>query len=102
MILDLIDSLSKENWDGICNVIETTGKAAGAVLAGYAAVEGAKALANRGKKEESINTDSITKTDIEKLIEAKIAEAASRSDDLVEAFAQGKVSKDLVNAINNK
>lgn len=46
MVLDLIDSLSKEDWDGICNVIETTGKAAGAVLAGYAAVEGAKALAN--------------------------------------------------------
>ena len=52
MVLDLIDSLSKENWDGICNVIETTGKAAGAVLAGYAAVEGAKALANRGKKKK--------------------------------------------------
>lgn len=102
MVLDLIDSLSKEDWDGICNVIETTDKAAGAVLAGYAAVEGAKALANRGKKEESINTESITKTDIEKLIEAKIAEATSRSDDLVEAFAQDKISKNLVNAINNK
>lgn len=88
MVLDLIDSLSKENWDGICNVIETTGKAAGAVLAGYAAVEGAKALANRGK-EESINTDSITKTDVEKLIEAKIAEATAHHDD-------------LVNTINNK
>lgn len=101
MILDLIDSLSKENWDGICNVIETTGKAAGAVLAGYAAVEGAKALAGN-KKEENTNTDSITKTDIEKLIEAKIAEATAHHDDLVEAFVQGKVSKDLVNTINNK
>ena len=44
----------------------------------------------------------LTKTDIEKLIEAKIAEATSRSNDLVEAFVQDKVSKDLVNAINNK
>lgn len=91
MVLDLIDSLSKENWDGICKVIEVTGKAAGVVLTGYAAVEGAKALANRSKKEESINTDSITKTDIEKLIEAKIAEATAKNDDLVEAIAQGKV-----------
>lgn len=98
MVLDLIDSLSKENWDGICNVIETTGKAAGAVLAGYAAVEGAKALAGNNKKEESTNTDYITKTDIEKLIEAKIAEATAQHDDLVEAIAQGKISK----AINNK
>lgn len=49
MVLDLIDSLSKENWDGICNVIETTGKAAGAVLAGYAAVVTAEALLEKAK-----------------------------------------------------
>lgn len=97
MVLDLIDSLSKENWDGICNVIETTGKAAGIVLGGLATYEGAKAFANRNK-EESINTNTepITKADIEKIIEAKIAEAMADQSGLVEAFVQGKV------AFNNK
>lgn len=95
MVLDLIDSLSKENWDGICNVIETTGKAAGIVLGAYATVESARALAGN-KEEESTNTDSITKADIEKIIEAKIAEAMADQTGMVEAFVQGKV------AINNK
>lgn len=96
MVLDLIDSLSKENWDGICNVIETTGKAAGAVLAGYAAVVTAEALLEKAKQPKELNLD------VNELLRSKIAEATSRSDDLVEAFTQGKVSKDLVNAINNK
>lgn len=96
MVLDLIDSLSKENWDGICNVIETTGKAAGAVLAGYAAVVTAEALLEKAKQPKELNLD------VNELLRSKIAEATARNDELVEAFTQGKVSKDLVNAINNK
>ena len=96
MVLDLIDSLSKEDWDGICNVIETTGKAAGAVLAGYAAVVTAEALLEKAKQPKELNLD------VNELLRSKIAEATARNDDLVEAFVQGKVSKDLVNAINNK
>lgn len=48
MVLDLIDSLSKEDWDGICNVIETTGKAATGVLAAYGTVVAAEALLEKG------------------------------------------------------
>ena len=106
MVLDLIDSLSKENWDGICKVIEVTGKAAGVVLTGYAAVEGAKALANRGKKEESINTDSITKTDIEKLIEEKYSDDNSGieliiTDGMVQ-FVAKKETMEYINKIFDK
>ena len=54
MVLDLIDSLSKENWDGICNVIETTGKAAASVFAAYGAVVTAEALLEKAKQPKRV------------------------------------------------
>lgn len=98
MVLDLIDSLSKEDWDGICNVIETTGKAATGVLAAYGTVVAAEALLEKAKPKEQ----TVDNIDPRELLRLKIEEATSHHDDLVEAFTQGKVSKDLVNAINNK
>lgn len=85
MVLDLIDSLSKENWDGICNVIETTGKAATGVLAAYGTVVAAEALLEKAKQPKELNLD------VNELLRSKIAEATSRNDELVEAIAQGKV-----------
>ena len=99
MVLDLIDSLSKENWDGICNVIETTGKAAASVFAAYGTVVAAEALLEKAKQPKEQTVDNI---DPRELLRLRIEEATSHHDDLVEAFTQGKVSKDLINAINNK
>lgn len=87
MVLDLIDSLSKENWDGICNVIETTGKAAASVFAAYGTVVAAEALLEKAKQPKEIDLDN----DINELLRSKIKEATARHDDLVEAIAQGKV-----------
>lgn len=91
MVLDLIDSLSKENWDGICNVIETTGKVAASVFAAYGTVVAAEALLEKAKQPKEQTVDNI---DPRELLRLRIEEATSRSDDLVEAFVQGKVSKD--------
>lgn len=99
MVLDLIDSLSKEDWDGICNVIETTGKAAASVFAAYGTVVAAEALLEKAKQPKEQTVDNI---DPRELLRLRIEEATSHHDDLVEAFTQGKVSKDLINAINNK
>ncbi len=85
MVLDLIDSLSKENWDGICNVIETTGKAAASVFAAYGTVVAAEALLEKAKQPKELNLD------VNELLRSKIAEATARNDELVEAIAQGKV-----------
>lgn len=98
MVLDLIDSLSKEDWDGICNVIETTGKATAGVLAAYGTVVAAEALLEKAKGQSKVQIDD----DINELLRLKIEEATARNDELVEAFVQGKVSKDLINAINNR
>lgn len=100
MVLDLIDSLSKEDWDGICNVIETTGKAATGVLAAYGTVVAAEALLEKAKAKPKEQT--VDNIDPRELLRLRIEEATSHHDDLVEAFTQGKVSKDLVNTINNK
>ncbi len=85
MVLDLIDSLSKEDWDGICNVIETTGKAAASVFAAYGTVVAAEALLEKAKQPKELNLD------VNELLRSKIAEATSCHDELVEAIAQGKV-----------
>lgn len=90
MVLDLIDSLSKENWDGICNVIETTGKAAASVFAAYGTVVAAEALLEKAKQPKEQTVDNI---DPRELLRLRIEEATSHHDDLVEAFTQGKVSK---------
>lgn len=100
MLFDIIDSLSKEDWDGICNTIETAGKAVAGVTAAYGTVLAAEALLEKAKARTK--ELELEESKINNLLRAKIAEATSRSDDLVEAFVQGKVSKDLVNAINNK
>lgn len=87
MVLDLIDSLSKEDWDGICNVIETTGKAATGVLAAYGTVVAAEALLEKAKAKGQ----TVDNIDPRELLRLKIEEATSHHDDLVEAFTQGKV-----------
>lgn len=71
MVLDLIDSLSKENWDGICNVIETTGKAIAGVTAAYGTVVAAEALLEKAKGQPKVQIDD----DINELLRAKIEEA---------------------------
>lgn len=65
MLTDLINTLSKENWDGICKTIETTGKAAGVILTGVAAVHAAKNLSSSKDSNQYIE-------DIEKMIDERI------------------------------
>mgnify|MGYP006957331086 CR=1 FL=1 len=67
-MFDLINTLSKQDWDGICNIIETTGKAAGIILTGMAAYETAKAFSNNGDK----NEEALSALE---LLEKRIAEA---------------------------
>ena len=73
MVLDLIDSLSKENWDGICNVIETTGKAAASVLAAYGTVVAAEALLEKAKAKPKEST--VDNIDPHELLRLRIEEA---------------------------
>lgn len=78
MIFDIIDALTKEDWDGICDVIETTGKAVAGVTAAYGTVLAAEALLEKAKaqtkelelEECKINND---------LLRAKIEEACGRN-----------------------
>lgn len=71
MIFDIIDALTKEDWDGICDVIEATGKAATSVLAAYGTVLAAEALLEKAKGQPKVQIED----DINELLRAKIEEA---------------------------
>lgn len=71
MIFDIIDALTKEDWDGICDVIETTGKAIAGVTAAYGTVVAAEALLEKAKGQPKVQIED----DINELLRAKIEEA---------------------------
>lgn len=71
MIFDIIDALTKEDWDGICDVIETTGKAITGVTAAYGTVIAAEALLEKAKGQPKVQIED----DINELLRAKIEEA---------------------------
>ena len=75
MIFDIIDALTKEDWDGICDVIETTGKAATSVLAAYGTILAAEALLEKAKGQPKVQIED----DINELLRAKIEEACGRN-----------------------
>lgn len=75
MIFDIIDALTKEDWDGICDVIETTSKAATSVLAAYGTVLVAEALLEKAKGQPKVQIED----DINELLRAKIEEACGRN-----------------------
>lgn len=75
MIFDVIDALTKEDWDGICDVIETTGKATAGVLAAYGTVVAAEALLEKAKGQPKVQIED----DINELLRAKIEEACGRN-----------------------
>ena len=75
MIFDIIDALTKEDWDGICDVIETTGKAATSVLTAYGTVLAAEALLEKAKGQPKVQIED----DINELLRAKIEEACGRN-----------------------
>lgn len=77
MIFDIIDALTKEDWDGICDVIETTGKAVAGVTAAYGTVLAAEALLEKAKAQTK--EIELEECKINDLLRAKIEEACGRN-----------------------
>lgn len=71
MLSSIIDALTKDDWNGICDVIETTGKAATSVLAAYGTVLAAEALLEKAKAQTKSPTDDI----VNEKLRLKIEEA---------------------------
>lgn len=71
MLFSIIDALTKDDWDGICDVIETTGKATAGVLAAYGTVVAAEALLEKAKGQSKEQIDD----NINELLRLKIEEA---------------------------
>lgn len=71
MLFSIIDALTKDDWNGICDVIETTGKAIAGVTAAYGTVVAAEALLEKAKGQSKVQIDD----DINELLRAKIEEA---------------------------
>lgn len=75
MLSSIIDALTKDDWNGICDVIETTGKAATSVLAAYGTVLAAEALLEKAKAQTKSPTDDI----VNEKLRLKIEEACGRN-----------------------
>jgi hypothetical protein len=71
MLFSIIDALTKDDWDGICDVIETTGKAIAGVTAAYGTVIAAEALLEKAKGQPKVQIED----NINELLRAKIEEA---------------------------
>lgn len=71
MLSSIIDALTKDDWNGICDVIETTGKAIAGVTAAYGTVVAAEALLEKAKGQPKVQIED----DINELLRAKIEEA---------------------------